>query len=169
MREYLRKIAVCALILQKCHQNQSAAVSLFLEVMFLVLFWQFRGNLSNNGAWSALIWKNAPNIKWNAVIFFGGNCLECFSGRFGEIWAKILRIPKICLLLHPCRQQPEKDKQNIFAPPGKFEDAHDYKASQWQVRCMFGRRQQGIRKRGGPAIVMLGDIRKGAGILGATE
>jgi len=30
---------------------------------------------------------------------------------------------------------------------------------------MFGRRQQGIRKRGGPAIVMLGDIRKGAGII----
>ena len=98
-----------------------------------------------------------------------------FGVFFGRVWGnkfgqKSFAPLKICLLLHLCRQQPEKDKQNIFAPPGKISaDAHDYKASPWQVRCMFGRRQQGIRKRGGPAIVMIDDIRKGAGVMGATE
>jgi len=49
-----------------------------LEVMFCsVFFEQVRGNLGKfgenlgkNGAWSALIWKNAPKMKLNAVVFF---------------------------------------------------------------------------------------------------
>jgi len=65
---------------------------LFLEVMFFQFVFgqvkgnlsKFEGNLSRNGAWSALIWKNAPE-KWNdiqsffEVIFFG-----VFSGKFGQ-------------------------------------------------------------------------------------
>jgi len=34
--------------------------------------------------------------------FIGKNLRKKFSGKFGEIRAKILRIPKISLLLHLC-------------------------------------------------------------------
>jgi len=56
----------------------------------LFLFGQAREELGKNGAWSALIWKNASNIKWNAVVFFvfGGHFLCSFFR------TKILRIPK---------------------------------------------------------------------------
>ena len=64
MLEYLRKIAVYALISQK-------STDLFLlEVLFL--FSSFRaswGNLGKNGAWRGLIWKNTPNMSRNAVVF----------------------------------------------------------------------------------------------------
>jgi len=71
--------------------------TLFLKVMFcyLSIFGQVRGNLGNNGASRALIWKNAPNTKWNEVVsFWRSFSLEYFSGKFGEIWVKILRTPK---------------------------------------------------------------------------
>jgi len=101
MFEYLRKIAVCALIFlfyKNGTPNQSADVFRFFwrSCFYLVLFGQIRGilgkfggNLGKYGAWSALIWKNAPDMKRNAVVFFGGH----FSGN-GEIWAKIRRTPK---------------------------------------------------------------------------
>ena len=74
---------------------------LFLEVMFLQFFFgQVRGNLGKlgwnlgkPGAWSALIWKNAPKMEWNAVIFWGHSLQNFFwqvSGNLG----KILRTPK---------------------------------------------------------------------------
>ena len=67
---------------------------------YLVLFGQVRGilckfggNLGKNGAWSALIWK--MHLTWNAVVYFLVVIfLECFSGKFRKIWAKVLRIPK---------------------------------------------------------------------------
>jgi len=45
-------------------------------------------------------------MKRNAVILFpfGVVFFGVFSGKFGEIWAKILRTPKICLLLHLCNE-----------------------------------------------------------------
>ena len=63
---------------------------------YFVLFGEVRGNLGKgnfgkNGAWSALVWKNAPSMKRNAVVFFE---VIFFSGKLGEIWAKILRTPK---------------------------------------------------------------------------
>ena len=103
------KIALCTLILQKWRRNQSADV-FFLEVMFFQFFFgqvkgnlgKFAGNLGKNGAWSALIWKNAPKMEWNPVIFLRSFPLEFFSDKFGEIWAKSLAPPKLCLLLHLC-------------------------------------------------------------------
>jgi len=80
---------------QNCTQSQSADV--FLEVMlFFSSFRQVRGNLGQNGAWSSLNWKNAPNMKWDRVVFYG-HFLWSF---FGEIWTKFPRTSKICLLLH---------------------------------------------------------------------
>jgi len=82
MFEYLRKIAVCALIFlfyKNGTPNQSADVFRFFwrSCFYLVLFGQIRGilgkfggNLGKYGAWSALIWKNAPDMKRNAVVFF---------------------------------------------------------------------------------------------------
>jgi len=44
---------------------------------------------------------------------------------FGEYGQKSFAHKNICLHLNLCRQQPEKDKQNIFAPPWKISsDAH---------------------------------------------
>ena len=55
---------------------------------------------------SVLWFKNAPNMKRNAVVLFpfGVVFFGVFLGKFGEIWAKILRTPKICLLLHLCNE-----------------------------------------------------------------
>jgi len=65
MCEYLRKIAVYALILQK-----SADLFYWRSCFHSVLFGQVKGNLGmfegylgENGAWSALIWKNTPTWK----------------------------------------------------------------------------------------------------------
>ena len=96
MCENLRKIASCALILQKWRPKSKCRRFYFLEVMFFqFFFWKVRGNLGKfegnlgiNGAWSGLIWKNAPELEQNAVIFLSLFSLEFFSGKFGEIWAK---------------------------------------------------------------------------------
>ena len=89
--------------------NKSANVFLWRSCFYLVLFGQVRGNLGKfgenlgkNGAWSALIWKNAPNVKRNAVVFFGGHFLwSIFRARLGNL-GKSFAPPRICLLLHPC-------------------------------------------------------------------
>ena len=81
--------------------TQIQSADFFFKVMFFVQvrenLGRFGWNLGRNGTWSALIWKNAPNMKWNAVvffIFFGSHFFGIFSGNFGAIWAKILRTPK---------------------------------------------------------------------------
>jgi len=57
---------------------------------YLVLFEQVRGNLAKNGAWSASIWKNAPNMKRNAVVcFFWGNFFGVF---FGQVWENLVQL-----------------------------------------------------------------------------
>jgi len=85
-------------------------IFLWRSCFYLVLFGQVRGNLGKFGgnlgkyvAWSALIWKNAPNMKCNAVVFFGGHFLWSIfrqvwgMGKFGQ---KSFAPSKICLLLH---------------------------------------------------------------------
>jgi len=72
------------------------------HVMFYsVLFGQVRGNLAKKGA---LIWKNAPNMKRNAVVFlFGGHFLwSIFRASLGKFVQKSFAPPKIYLLLHLC-------------------------------------------------------------------
>jgi len=71
---------------------------------YLLLFGQdrrnlgkFGGNLGANGACSVHWFKNAPNMRRNAVVLW-----RPFSGKFREIWAKSFAPPKICLLLHLC-------------------------------------------------------------------
>jgi len=91
MYENLRKIALCVVILQKWRRKSKCRRSFFLEVMFLQFFFgQVRGNLGKNGAWNALIWKNAPKMEWNAVLFLVLFSLEFFLGNLGNI----LRSPK---------------------------------------------------------------------------
>jgi len=38
--------------------------------------------------------QNAPNMKRNAVVFLESISLEHFLVKLGNMWAKILRIPK---------------------------------------------------------------------------
>ena len=62
-------------------------------------FGKFGWNLGKNGAWSALIWKNAPNMnemQFFEVIFFG----VFFRASLGKFGRKSFSPPKICLLLH---------------------------------------------------------------------
>ena len=97
MCEILRKLVVRVLILQKWdpkqkyRRNESADVFFHFfggHFVYLLLVHLVRGNLGKNGAWSALIWKNATN----AVVFpVNSISLGFFSGKFGKIWAKILR------------------------------------------------------------------------------
>ena len=74
--------------------NESANVFLWMSCFYLVLFGQVRGNLGKfgenlgkNGAWSALIWKNVPNVKRNAVIFLEVIFFGIFFGHVWGIWA----------------------------------------------------------------------------------
>ena len=84
---------------KNCTQSQSADVFYFLRSCFsLVRFRQVRGNLGKNGAWSASMWKYAPNLKWDAIVFLRSFSLEFFSGKFGEIGQNFFALPKICLL-----------------------------------------------------------------------
>jgi len=62
-----------------------------------VLFGQVRGDLGkfNNGAWIVL-WFKQIHSTWEEMqsFFWRSFSLEFFSGKFGEIWAKILHTPK---------------------------------------------------------------------------
>jgi len=55
--------------------------------LFSVLFGQVRGNLGKNGAWSALISKNAPKMKGRPSSF----SLEVilFEVFFGQVWGNL--------------------------------------------------------------------------------
>jgi len=69
---------------------------------------KFGGNLGKNGAWSALIWKNVPNMKRNAVVCFGGHFLwRIFRASLEEFGQKSFAPPKICLLLTYARGVPD--------------------------------------------------------------
>ena len=93
---------------------------IFLEVMFFFSFFgQVMGNLNKNSAWSASIWKNAPKMKWNAVVFLEVIFFGVFSGNFGEIWAKILRTPKNLPALTPMSLHKQR-RIFIFGAPGYF-------------------------------------------------
>jgi len=58
----------------------------------MLFFWRscflskFGWNLGKNGAWSSLIWINAPDMKWNAVVF-----LEVII--FGQVWGNLGKNP----------------------------------------------------------------------------
>jgi len=114
MCENLRKIAVCALISQKWRLNSKCI--LFWEVMFLLYRFRaswgnlskFGGNLGKNGAWNALIWKNAP-ILWSFV--------HASSRIFGQ---KSFAPPKICLLLHRRLTTNNRSEISLDADFGSF-------------------------------------------------
>ena len=86
-------------------QNQSTGfIFVWRSCFYLVLFGKVRGNLGKfgkNGAWSVLNWKMCPT--WNEMqsFFWRSFSLEFFSGKFGEIWAKILCTPKHLPALTP--------------------------------------------------------------------
>jgi len=129
MCEYLRKIAVCALISQKWHQNQSAGIlfCFWRSCFYLVLFGQVRGNLGKNGAWSALIWKNAPNIKRNAVVFLE---VILFGVVFGQVWGNLGKNPshpqKFAYSYTYVANNLKKIRKTSLQPPEKISaDAHD--------------------------------------------
>ena len=97
--ENVSQIAVCALILQKWHPKSKCRrfFSFFFwnSCFYLVLFGQVRVNMGENGAWSVLSFKKIrPTWKEMQLFFFRSFSLEFFSGKFGEIWAKIPRILK---------------------------------------------------------------------------
>jgi len=115
-------------------QNQSADVLFFGGHVFLFFsgklgeFGQVRGNLSKNGAWSVL-WcflilkkcalvlfdfKNAPNMRRNAVVFFWGHFLwSFFRASLGKFGQKSFVPPNICLLLHLCERLTKVRNQVI--------------------------------------------------------
>jgi len=96
----LSKIAVRALILRKWHPKIFLLFIFWKSCINLVIFGQLKGNLGKfwwnldkNGAKNASIWKQC--VQWNAVVFLWRSfSLDCFSGKFVEIWAKILRTTK---------------------------------------------------------------------------
>jgi len=66
----------------------------------LVIFGQLKGNLGKfwwnlgkNGAWTASLWKTMRPVKCSRFLWKSFS-LDSFSGKFVEIWAKILRTPK---------------------------------------------------------------------------
>ena len=67
-------------------------------------YWKMVGKdyLGKDGAWSALIWKYALNMKWNAVFFLEVRFLEFFRASLGKFGQKSFAPPKICLHLHLC-------------------------------------------------------------------
>jgi len=85
MYENHRKIAVCALILQKWHPKWKCRRFFFGDCVCFCSFFGHVRNLGKNAVWSALISKNAPSMKWNVDVFWRSFCLEFFSGKFGEI------------------------------------------------------------------------------------
>jgi len=84
---------MCTDFLKWCPKSKCRLLN-FLKAIFLVFFGQVRGHLAKIVL--DVLWyeKNEPKMKWNAVIFLEVILLEFFSGKFGEIWAKILRTPK---------------------------------------------------------------------------
>jgi len=62
--------------------------------------------------------KKCAQHKKKCSRFFGGHFVwSIFRPVLGKCGQKSFASPKVCLLLHLCRQQPELDMQNIFAPP----------------------------------------------------
>jgi len=70
----------------------------------------FGENVGKCGGWSALIVRNAPNVKGNALVFCfvsGGHFLwSIFGARLRKFVHKSFAHAKICLLLHICMEQP---------------------------------------------------------------
>jgi len=97
MCENLHKIALCALILQKWHPKSKC---FFGGHYFFVFFGQVRGNLAQ--AWGKFGQKlclkcfDLKKCGQNEMqsFFWRSFSVEFFSGKYGEIWAKILRTPK---------------------------------------------------------------------------
>jgi len=84
MCENLHKIVWCALIKKwrpkwKCRHFFSVKLGEIWANMVLDMLWFL---------------KMCPKSKCSR--FFGGYFFECFSGKFGEMWAKMLRTPKNC-------------------------------------------------------------------------
>jgi len=90
-------------------------------------------NTSKTGAQRAFIWENGPQNNMKTLFFcghskFGPHAMhsrwpKIFSGKFGEIWAKILRTPKIWVLLHLCVRQ------------NMGEIVHIISTEMWPIRC----------------------------------
>ena len=123
MCENLRKIAV-VWIYRNGTQNQSA--EFFIRSCFLgKLGW----NSGKNGAWSALISKNAPNMKWNAFVFLEVifHFLEFIRASLGKFGQKSFAPPKICLLLHLCLLR----KNNMAANLQKFTSSYQCCHFRW--------------------------------------
>jgi len=81
-------------------QNESADLVLFLIIWRSCFLGKLGEIWSSLGeiwvkmfACSRLIWQNAPNMKWNAVVFLEV-IFWIFFRQVGEIWAKILRTQK---------------------------------------------------------------------------
>ena len=73
-------------------QNESADLVLFLIIWrscFLGKLGEIWSSLAEIWAkmfaCSRLIWQNAPNMKWNAVVFFGGHFLDFFQTSWGNL------------------------------------------------------------------------------------
>ena len=96
MYENVRKIAVCALILQKWHPKSKCRPFL-RSSLHLVFFGQVRGNLrkfggtlSKNGAWSVLLsQKMRPTWKEMQSCFRRSLSLEFF----GNVWGNLGKNP----------------------------------------------------------------------------
>ena len=130
MYEKPRKIAVCALILQKWHRKWKCRHFFYLKIMFVF------GKLGE--IWAKMVlevsWFQKIHPTWSEMYrFFGGNFVwSSFRAGLGKFGQKSFAPPKICLLLHLCRQQPEKDKKNIFATPWK-----NFCGCPWSRGCVF--------------------------------
>ena len=94
-RENPVKIAVCALLLQKWHPKQSADVLFFLRSCFYVILFGQVGEI-----WAKMVLELLRIEKmrptWNEMQspFQEVISLEFFRGKFGEIWATMLRTSK---------------------------------------------------------------------------
>ena len=102
MCEHLRKIALCALILQKWHPKSKCTLFLFWRSCFFSPFRASQGKFGQVWGKFRQKWclkcfdlKKCAQHEKKCSRFFGGHFLwRYFSGKFGEIWAKILHTPK---------------------------------------------------------------------------
>jgi len=87
---------------------------------YLIRLGQVWGKFGQKWCLKYIDLKKCAQHKKKCSRIFGGYFLwSIFRAGLGKYGQKYFTTPKICLLLHLCRQQPEKDKQNIFAPTWK--------------------------------------------------
>jgi len=82
---------MCPDLIKMAPKSKVRTFLLFLDVMFFF----FSGKFGQKWCLTcALIFRNVPKMRRNAVVFLEVISLELFSGKFREIWAKILRTHK---------------------------------------------------------------------------